>query len=575
VTSPWSWPGLRGLGAGSLPETLESDRAVWGKVHGSASDFRWIAATPEIHPAEQRLEREIGVGPDEEVPGRFPLWRALGERHLAVSCSPARGMDAAGRSGSLVKQVIRWRSDGDLPAALGALLLLPHAEDSDDSLWFDQDPEPWSDPAFVLSLDPANERPVEASPDELSRAIEKGIEGLRRSVAPGDLAAFYAEVLGGTRPAILRSAAGPIGPEALAALLLPLPPRDGDQLSLAGWVPSGRARAETLAERWDGVVLSPRATLDGERRERELSDELRDRGRALADALLRADPDGLPGGGGDGPELAGGEDGEPPIRLALWGPSAAGKTVLLAQLFLASDADPQDWQVWPTEEIVSFSRSMRARIDVSNSFPPPTNADADAERLSYRFRNQERGLEAVLALEDRAGAHWEELRDKPLENLAEADGLLFLIDPFRDRAHLDAEIQNTIVRLAVRRNGRPDRRPVAVCLSKADVLIESAEDLRLAREEPDRFVRRFIGPELLASLDKYYETWRLFPLSAIGARMRWGTVEPTVFYDEQLEPRIQPGGRPIHLLAPFSWLLDQASDRAAEGREAAAHEGRT
>jgi hypothetical protein len=81
---------------------------------------------------------------------------------------------------------------------------------------------------------------------------------------------------------------------------------------------------------------------------------------------------------------------------------------------------------------------------------------------------------------------------------------------------------------------------------------------------PDDFVRRHLDRNLVASFEKYYADVRLFPTSAIGVRLRWGVVEPAVFYDESFAPRIHPGARPIHLLSPFTWLLDRAAARRQE-----------
>jgi hypothetical protein len=118
----------------------------------------------------------------------------------------------------------------------------------------------------------------------------------------------------------------------------------------------------------------------------------------------------------------------------------------------------------------------------------------------------------------------------------------------------------------VARGGKPDERPLAVCLSKADLLMESPEDLRLALEEPDRFVRPRLSRQILAVLDQFHADYRLFPVSAVGVRLRWGVVEPAVFYDEALSPRIYPGAEPVHLVTPFAWLLDRAAARREEVR---------
>jgi hypothetical protein len=112
------------------------------------------------------------------------------------------------------------------------------------------------------------------------------------------------------------------------------------------------------------------------------------------------------------------------------------------------------------------------------------------------------------------------------------------------------------------RIGRKDERPIAVCLSKADTLIRTPADFRRAIEWPDDFVREHLDPGLVRPLERLCANYRLFPISAAGVRLRYGAIEPVVFLDENLEPRICPGGRPFNLMAPFTWLLQQLTGRS-------------
>lgn len=566
MAEPFSWPALGPVNdPGDLPDCLTYERAVWGKVHGSTSDYRWIAASPGFDPAEERLEETILLGPEEEHAGGFPLWRSLPSSYLAVLCAPGRSLDAAGRKAPLLKQVLRWRRPEAVPAALGALLLLHHAETFDDTLWLDGETPAEGE---TIPLDPEAELPVELTEQTLRDLAAQGIEDLRKSVSPGSLAAFYAAVLTGDRPAVLPTVGKPLTPLALAALLLPLDPERAGALSLAGWIPSRRPRREDLGAAWDGVVApGPVADrLQGPEGEPPTT-ELHDRGLLLAEALLMADPSTLRQRGSNKTGSSAGEagcseDAEAPIQLAMWGPSAAGKTIFLARLASAAWADAGPWEVWPTGDLLAYSRAMRELIDQENRFPLATGPQP--ERIAYRFERKTDGLRAVLSLEDRAGSQWEELRDEVRTRLETADGILLMIDPLRDPALRDLEIRNTLDLLAVSRDGKPDGRPLAVCLSKADVLMESPEDLRLAREQPDRFVRLRLSREILAILDQYHTDYRLFPVSAVGVRLRWGVVEPAVFYDEAPSPRIHPGAEPVHLVTPFAWLLDRAAARREE-----------
>jgi|GEM_PF-1494649 len=568
MADPFAWPALAAAGdPGKLPERLSYERAIWGKVHGSASDYRWIAASPGFDPARDHLETAIRVGPEDELPGPFPLWRALPAEHLAVLCAPGRSVDAAGRKSLLVQQVLRWKRPEAVPAALGALLLLHHAETFDDSLWLDGKTTAGGE---VVPLEPADETPLAVKEEDLQTLLNEGIEDLRKSVSPDDLAAFYGALLTGARPALLPTVGRPLSPQALAALLLPLEPDRARSVSLAGWIPSRRAGREDLGALWDGAaagagVVSRLRDPDAE----PLSSETEAWGRRLSEALLMADPSALDGSGSrsgrGGVGVAGnGQDPERPIQLAMWGPSAAGKTIFLARLANAAWSDAGPWQVWPTGKLIAYNQEMRNLIERENRFPRPTGVQA--EQIAYLFQRKTDGLEAVLSLEDRRGLESEELHEDVRQSLESADGILLIIDPLRDPARRDIEIRNTLDLLAASREGHRDERPLAVCLSKADVFIESPEDLRAAREEPDRFVRSRLSRQILAILDQFHADYRLFPVSAVGVRLRWGVVEPAVFYDEMPSPRIHPGAEPVHLVTPFAWLLDRAATRRKEGR---------
>jgi hypothetical protein len=253
------------------------------------------------------------------------------------------------------------------------------------------------------------------------------------------------------------------------------------------------------------------------------------------------------------------------VHLTLWGPSAAGKTVLLSRLY-AEAADDGDWAIYPTEDSRAFVSEMRARMSAANAFPGATSVGA-VERIVYRFRHRESGVETLMVMEDRAGKDYEDLEEDVRQRLATAAGLVLLFDPRRSPAAFEREVWDTLesVHVASGRGGRKDERPIAVCLSKADLLVRSPSDLRRALAEPDAFVRERVGGSALRALDRFCDRYRLFPVSATGVRLRHGVIEPLVFYDEDLRPRVCPEEKaPFNLMAPFSWLLDQVLGSATE-----------
>ena len=260
MSSPWDWPGLQLPPADSstadpgLPP-LEAERAVWGKAHGQASDFRWLGRSPGF-PETPELRLALGIG-SEDRPRRSVYWRASGGgRFLAIAAYPSRAVDAAGRSGFLERQILAW-SSGDLPPALGAILWLPRSQAFEGE-----------GAAGEVLRRCAAPSPLEA-PGDLSEAISQGLEELQQAACRDALIRLYGELLsrdpqraidgpspGAERPCWL-TVEEPLTPLALAALLLPLPRDLGGRLSLAGWVPSSRVALPELEGRWSLVCGAP------------------------------------------------------------------------------------------------------------------------------------------------------------------------------------------------------------------------------------------------------------------------------------------------------------------------------
>jgi hypothetical protein len=283
--SVWQWPALN-LQGHPRPLQLEVERAVWGKVHGAASDFRWIAHSPGLRPQARRLELELLLG-SEDVPERATCWRALGSSYCAVSSYPSRALDAARRSGFLEKQLMEWTPYQDAPAALGALMLLPRVAGFTDEIWWNRSGDPgWAQPGFALNLEPGDVPSLEVDEGNLARTVAAGCAVLRDAVEETTLAAFYSSLLAKRRPAILSGLGRPLPPEALAALLLPLPRKLADRLSMAGWVVSQRVDPESFTRLWDallcdGVPASLRAAAES---------EITEPGREAARAVLSGGP---------------------------------------------------------------------------------------------------------------------------------------------------------------------------------------------------------------------------------------------------------------------------------------------
>jgi GTPase SAR1 family protein len=250
------------------------------------------------------------------------------------------------------------------------------------------------------------------------------------------------------------------------------------------------------------------------------------------------------------------------IKLSLWGPTSAGKTVLLARLYQDWDGHGRGWSIYPTEKAESFIESMRNHLVSKNRFPPSTVSER--QEVAYELRHRANNRSALLSIEDRAGKDYERLEEDVKERLKEAQGLVLLFDPLADDyVKLGRQVEETVEKLYL--DLRPpkgyDERPVAICLTKVDRLLDSVDDLERLRKDPHRFATRWVckhlGAKLLTKIEQYYSNYRFFPLSSIGVMAYGRVLDPVTFIDENLEERILPHTEPLNLSLPFLWILDE------------------
>jgi hypothetical protein len=553
---PWS-----AIDAGNdrLPDRIEYERGVWGKAHGASSDYRWIARTPDLEAAKRQFARELPLA-GEDAPVAATLWRVLGNTCYAIGLQASSAQDTSGRSGFVEKQIMEWQRSPEVPAILGALLLLPIAAQREaQDLWDQGTDSRWSEDNYVMNLPPS--APVLLTSNAIDEAVADGLRRLAEATTEEALAELYALLLAGNRGVPLRGLASPLPPTALAALLLPLPRNLTDTLSVAGWLPSTWLSASGLQDvrqSWNLVLGG--ATPISTKGFVEPTPEMFRQAREMAGSVFANVPAGttssvIP----RKPEAAGRT-----VQLALWGPAASGKTALIAELFLDDMGGDPNWEIFPTERSIAFVQAMRERIRTGNSFPKATSV-GQVEGIEYHFKHRQSGATASLQLEDRAGQDSIDVAENKEEGvsfkqrLGSADGVVLLFDALADGSQLESRVARTLELLYVAsgRVGRRDERPIAVCISKADALVQTPADFRRAVQQPDDFVREQLDPGLLAMLGRYCDRYRLFPVSAAGVRLRYGAIEPVVFIDENLQPRICPGGRPFNLKAPFTWLLDE------------------
>jgi len=559
-TNPWQdWPALAGWHGHPLTP-LRCERAVWGKEPGSGAGPHWLATSAGFGGSAEGIERSLELG-GEEVPWVTLVWRSSGSLHYAVHCYPSRAQAGAGPG--LEKQLLEWRRPQDLPAALGALVLLPQAERLDDRIWWGKsgDDGDFAD-GFHLALAPDETTEIPFDEIDLQTTILAGCRELAEATDPLSLAALYARLLAGAKGIALPGLKCPLSGAALAALLLPLPRERADRLGMVAWLPSRRLRPGQTLHPWDlilggepsGLESGPAAAAD---ETQVLAAE------RMAAAVLAGDPRRLQTGPTTRPSPPAPK--APPAtalgtrRLVLWGLAAAGKTAYLAQLYLQLEhATDSDWRVYPGPDSLGFFRTLRARLQTQNRFPAPTPVDK-ATPIRCRLVQGGTGAEAMIEVEDRSGEDYRAQIDAAHQQLATADGLLLLFDPLLEVALQREAFKDALDRmsLAETREGGRDTRPVAFCLAKTDAFITTAAQYRSALEDPDAFVRARVEHDILKSLEHHFATYRLFPVSAAGVWVEHGAVTPAVFFDEDLNPRLSSQSHPLHLLDPLTWVLER------------------
>ncbi|WP_295442642.1 hypothetical protein [uncultured Thiodictyon sp.] len=292
MSDPFDWPALAGAESW-LGEDLSCEVGIWGKVHALASDYRWIARSGGFGGQLPDLSRRLRMG-SEDLGVRTTAWRApwadatesAGEDYFAIGTYPSRALDAAGRGAILEKRVLHWRRPAPgFPIALAAAAWLPTVAGGDDRCWWDRVGEgDWQRPDYALPLMPDACPRVVIELTALEGVIAAGIDALLAILDQPRLAAVYAGLLAGLRPVMLRGLEQPLPPGVLAALLLPLSPREAARCSLCAWVPATLIDPADLGQNWDLVGARQPGP------PQSVAPAHMQRGAALAAALLARDP---------------------------------------------------------------------------------------------------------------------------------------------------------------------------------------------------------------------------------------------------------------------------------------------
>jgi hypothetical protein len=404
-----------------------------------------------------------------------------------------------------------------------------------------------------------------------------------------DLAAMYAQLLAGNRLVPLPETRIPLTACAFAVLLLPLERPLADQVAMLSHLPSTRldlkrfSPGDGAAVAWHLIgcgdsnsgLLPPPACAPGKELQAigaTMAQALLDNDPGLASRARQAAPPQQPASPPDQDALENRSPGYPPIphqsvpplgegtrEIRIWGAASSGKTAYLAQLFTKSDhgGDP-DWSVSlpPGSDQTWFKRRLED-FQKENRFAEATNVDANDE-IRYRLINARTGHRATIFIDDRPGVVSQTFDQETARRFAAADGLLLLIDPMRDRGTQNDEVKRAFMAMQQeRRDDHLDPRPLAVCVSKCDEYIHTVADFHRANKLPQVFLRDLIGRFITGEIARYFSNSRVFALSAAGLCIAHGAVSPSVFYDENFELRIKSDGRPMNLLEPLVWIIEE------------------
>jgi hypothetical protein len=195
----------------------------------------------------------------------------------------------------------------------------------------------------------------------------------------------------------------------------------------------------------------------------------------------------------------------PPIKIGLWGPPSSGKTTYLAalrQAVLSADRSIGQWNIIPVGEsskklLIDWSH----RLVTDRMFPEPTDWDAAVSlkwlflgdlagsRYDHRRFGRRRRLECRFLLDlvdvsgeafgdhpdkDQVKAVPQWIKDRALDHLEDADGLIYLFDPIteRDKQSASVYLNSTLTDLSQRMLGHivghQLPKEISVCVTKFD-----------------------------------------------------------------------------------------------------------
>lgn len=538
--------------------------ALWGKNQDSSSDYKIIAASDAFNLKKADIFKMFYVGDADLSEGSsIFMWKPRSNRVHLASLSMSQRRDNDNRPTLQMVILTSNISTEEIPAPIQALMLLPLLKDKQKR--FNNDKS-----LAENTISPSNHQDIQIKPESLLTAFQKGLECLHNNYNKHQITNFYGALLEGI-PAYL-STKQKISEESVGVLLLFLDPIMANSFSIVEELPGSNFEKEKIKKNWAAIL---RKTTWQEENPK-ISGNIKHDVESLSSKLMSfkfSDSIKNKQEKSNSPKEAldiSSKDDNSTIKLSLWGPPSAGKTVFVSQLYWQGTDSSSDWDIrLLSEDSKQYMSQMYDTIQNKNKFPLGTNLGHD-NKIEFLIINEKENIQANLFIEDRAGAHYSgeaeasdgnlKLEESIVEILKQSDGLIFLFDPSREKSILFSEVWNTMQTLQLELSGgrKKIQIPVAVCLTKADNEIDSLEKFNFALKDPDTFVREYAEISLIELLDKYCENYSLFPVSSVGIKVSEYLVEPIVFYDDALESRVVPNDetKTINLLSPFVWLMN-------------------
>ena len=218
--------------------------------------------------------------------------------------------------------------------------------------------------------------------------------------------------------------------------------------------------------------------------------------------------------------------------VLLWGSTRAGKSGVLGALYdLGLTANGEGWSLAPgdaepavTEQLVNLRNALLERA------PRPTAPQSHYAPLDITIRKRRNGRTVgrlPLSFVDPAGEfadNVQRLRDSGtelLQRMLDARGVIWLFDASNPNADHDA-IFGQLTTLTGMTGGDLVKTPVALCLSKIDLLSEDA--MQAALRNPADALCRHIGGEIFHLFSRVFESRQCFAISSCGRLP--GTIHP-------------------------------------------------